>query len=113
MGTMNSEKDKIIELESTNDEQTIHLFYNEMVGLYMAYGLSAYYTTIVTDPQATYSDSMDMPVVILGKMEVLELRQSMTIVEHKSHRYYKFRLKNKIGRRWYQTWVSGIKKMTE
>ena len=35
------------QLETANDGQTIHLFFDETVGVYLAFGLSAYYTTMV------------------------------------------------------------------
>ena len=103
-------KTRIIELEKANDGQTIHLFFNETQGLYQAFGLSAYYTTIVVDPMAVYSEEMNMPVVMLKREEVLQLRQCMKVIEHEPKNYYQFQLRNKIGRRWYQTWVSNLRR---
>ncbi len=103
-------KDKIRELEKANDEQTIHLFYDEGAGQYAAFGLSAYYTTIVTDPYAIYSEEIGLPMVRLTDEEVRELRKNMTIEAHEEKRYYKLRLRNKVGSRWYQTWADTVKK---
>lgn len=102
--------EEIIRLERENtDGQTIHLFFHEMTGLYYAYGLSAYYTTIAVDPMASFSEELNMPVVMLNKSEVLRLRQCMTILEHIPKCYYKFRLKSKLGNRWYENWVKSIR----
>ena len=101
---------RIIELEKSNDGQTIHLFYNDLQGQYQAFGLSAYYTTIVTDPNAVYSEEMEMPVVMLKRAEVLQLRQSMSVMEHEPKSYYRFQLRHKVGKRWYQTWVNNLRK---
>ena len=44
------DKELIMQQEAANDGQTIHLYYDEMVGVYLAFGLSAYYTTMVVTP---------------------------------------------------------------
>ena len=48
----------IIKNESENDGQTIFLYYNDIAGMYMAFGQSAYYATMVTDPYMSYSEAM-------------------------------------------------------
>ena len=40
------DKEKIAQQEAANDGQTINLYYDEMVGVYLAFGLSAYYATM-------------------------------------------------------------------
>jgi len=40
------EKTKILQLEAANDEQTVYLFYDDMAGLYLAFGRSAYYADL-------------------------------------------------------------------
>ena len=99
----------IIQREKENDGSSVHLYYNKDLGLYLGFGLSAYYTTMVLDPMASYSDTMEMPVVILKKNDILRLRQSMKIVEHRPHAYYLLQTKNKIGNRWFNTWTEALK----
>lgn len=48
------DKMQMKQLESDNDGQTFHLFYDDIVGLYFAFGLSAYYTMMVVDPFISY-----------------------------------------------------------
>lgn len=99
------EKKIIIEKESMNDGQTIHLFYDDMVGMYLAFGLSAYYTTMVVEPCISYSDALNMPVALLEHNQIKYLRQSVTKVEHQPQSYYRFRLRSKVGEAGYKRWM--------
>ena len=99
------EKNIIIEKESVNDGQTIHLFYDDMVGMYLAFGLSAYYSTMVVEPFLSYSDAMNMPVAMLDRLQIKFLRQSMTKLEHQQKTYYRFRLRSKVGNAGYERWM--------
>ena len=90
--------------ENANDGQTIHLFYDGMVGVYLAFGLSAYYTTMVVEPFMSYSDALEMPVALLNRDQVKFLRQSVTKVEHQPQSYYRFRLRTKVGDAGYERW---------
>lgn len=103
------DKDIIIQREKENDGSSVHLYYNEELGLYLGFGLSAYYTTAVLDPMTSYSNSMEMPIVLLKKNDILQLRQSMKIIEHQSHAYYLLQTRNKIGKRWYHTWAEALR----
>lgn len=96
--------EKIKQLEAANDGQTIHLFYDDMLGVYLAYGLSAYYTTMSVDPIISYSDALGMPVALLNRGVIQYLRQSVTKVEHQPQAYYRFRLRTKVGSAGYERW---------
>lgn len=96
--------------EVENDGQTIHLYYNKILGLYQAFGWSAYYVDMVTNPVLSYSDTMKMPMAMLAKRHVLYLRQSMTMVEHVVHSYYRFQLRLRIGDTGYKRWEEKILK---
>ena len=61
------DKNEIILKEQGNDGQSIFLFYDDMVGMYVAYGLSAYYTTMVVSPLLSYSEALKMPVALLDR----------------------------------------------
>ena len=90
--------------ESANDGQTIHLFYDNTVGMYLAFGLSAYYSTMSVDPVISYSDALGMPVALLNRGLIQYLRQSVTKVEHLPQMYYRFRLRTKVGVAGYRRW---------
>ena len=96
----------IKQLETENDGQTIHLFYDEMVGVYLAFGLSAYYTTMVVEPFISYSNALEMPVALLDRLQIKFLRQSMTKVEHQQKSYYRFQLRTKVGDAGYKRWMN-------
>ena len=103
------EMSKITLHEVGNDGRTIFLYYDDLAGLYLAFGLSAYYTTMVTDPYMSYSEELQMPVALLRREHILYLRQSMKKVEHEVKKYYRFELKQTIGEEGYDKWVQRIR----
>ena len=102
------DKIKILQLEAANDGQTVYLFYDDMAGLYLAFGLSAYYVTMVTNPFMSYSDATGMPVALLKRSHILLLRQTLTKVEHVQNLYYVFRMRQKIGDAGYERWKENL-----
>lgn len=96
--------DLIKQQEEVNDGQTIHLFYDEMVGVYLAFGFSAYYSTMVVEPFISYSNALEMPVALLDRLQIKFLRQSVTKLEHQPQAYYRFRLRTKVGSAGYERW---------
>ena len=107
------DKDLILQLETANDGQSIHLFYDETVGVYLAFGLSAYYSTMVVTPYLSFSEALQMPVALLRKGHVNAVRQSMTILEHTPYSYYLFRMRQKVGDAGYERWMSQVIEKTE
>ena len=103
------DKDKIVFNEAQNDGGTVHLYYNEMVGAYTAYGLSAFYVSHVVEPSYSFSEEMQLPVVIVNKRQVLELRQTLVKEEHLQKAYYRFRTRIPIGEKGYRAWVTGVR----
>lgn len=91
--------------EAANDGQSVFLYYDAMAGVYLAFGLSAYYTTMVTEPYISYSEEMQMPVALLNRLQIKFLRQSLTKVEHQPQTYYRFRLRSKVGTAGYERWM--------
>ena len=90
--------------EENNDGRSVFLYYDRMIGLYVGYGLSAYYTTLVTDPFISYSEELQMPVALFERAHILYLRQSLQKVEHKEKQFYLFKLRNVVGREGYSRW---------
>ena len=103
------DKNQITLQEVGNDGQSIFLYYDDMAGLYLAYGLSAYYTTLVTEPYMSYSDDMQMPVALLRREHILYLRQSLKKVAHSQHSFYQFQTRTQIGEEGYAKWAQKIK----
>ena len=109
----NMDKESIKQLEAANDGQSVHLFYDDMAGLYLAFGWSAYYTTMVVNGHVSYSDALQMPVVLLRKGYVNSLRQAMTKLEYTQQSYYHFRLSSKVGNEGYDKWLKNALVKTE
>lgn len=104
------DKNTITLQEIGNDGKSVFLYYDDMAGVYLAYGLSAYYTTLVTEPYMSYSDEMQMPVALLRREHILYLRQSLTKVEHMVKHYYYFQLRSTVGEAGYDRWAQNIRK---
>lgn len=93
-----------------NDGQTVHLYYNKHIGMYTAYGLSAYYADHVASPVLSYADDLQLPVALLNKSNVSDLRQSMVVKEHESFKYYRLLAKECMRIEDYEKWVAEIGK---
>lgn len=101
-------KNEITFKELANDGKSVYLYYDTMAGMYLAFGLSAYYTTLVTDPFMSYSEEMQMPVALLRREHILYLRQSMKKVEHEQKCFYRFEMKTLVGEAGYEKWATKI-----
>ena len=102
------DKNKIALQEEANDGQSVFLYYDAMAGVYLAFGLSAYYTTMVTDPYMSYSEEMKMPVALLRRNHVNDLRQSMKKVEHTQKSSYRFEMRVPVGEAGYDKWAQKV-----
>ena len=102
------DKNKIALSEAGNDGQSVFLYYDAMAGVYLAYGLSAYYTTMVTDPYMSYSEEMQMPVALLRRNHINDLRQSLKKVEHTKKSFYRFELRVPVGEAGYEKWAQKV-----
>lgn len=102
------DKNKIALSEAGNDGQSVFLYYDAMAGVYLAYGLSAYYTTMVTDPYMSYSEEMQMPVALLRRNHINDLRQSLKKVEHTMKSFYRFQLRVPVGEAGYEKWAQKV-----
>ena len=102
------DKEAILRQETDNDGQSVFLYYDPMAGLYLAFGLSAYYVTMVTNPYMSSSDELGMPVALLRKDHILALRQGLKKVEHERKKYYHFQMKCPVGDAGYSRWKQSI-----
>lgn len=102
------DKNTITLQEKGNDGQSVFLYYDAMAGVYLAYGLSAYYATMVTDPYMSYSEEMQMPVALLRRNHVNDLRQGLKKVEHTMKSFYRFMLRIPVGAAGYDKWAKKV-----
>ena len=80
--------------ERNNGGKYVHLYYNEEIGMYTAYGLSAYLVTYVVDPILSYSVALQMPVALLKREHIETCRRSLAKRKHEIHQYYLFEMAN-------------------
>lgn len=107
------EKNEITLRELGNDGKSVFLYYDDMAGLYLAFGLSAYYTTHVAEPYMSYSEEMQMPVALLRRSHILAMRQSLKKIEHQQRHYYRFEMRQTIGEAGYEKWARKIREAHE
>lgn len=101
--------DECLKKESTNDGQSIFLFFDKFYDLYVAFGLSAYYSTMVVEPYLTYSKSLDLPIAFFSKGNIRIMRQSLKKVEHTQGHSYEFRMRIPIGNGGFDKWKNEVK----
>lgn len=80
--------DVIVKNEVMNDGSTVHLYYSDMYKEYVAYGFSAYIAKSVEPnisagvrPYISYSESMQMPMVIVNEENLRSLKLQMVTQE--------------------------------
>ena len=95
--------------EVQNDGKTIHLYFNSEIGLYVAYGFSAFFASHIVDVITAYSEDLQMPVALMRKPDVTELRLSTVRHQHDYHEYYRLELKKDIPLDDYPRWADNTK----
>lgn len=106
---MYSNKDLITLNEVQNDGKTIHLYFNTEVGLYVAYGFSAFFASHIVDVITSFSEDLQMPVALIRMNEVEELRLSTCMHPQDSQNYYYLELKHEIPLDDYTRWANSTK----
>lgn len=69
--------ENIVKNEFLNDGRTIHLYFNGMIGLYVAYGISAYLLCRFIQAKPSYSEDMQMPVAVINAEHYEELKKQL------------------------------------
>lgn len=100
------DKELITKNEVDNDGKTVHLYFNTEIGLYVAFGFSAFFAAHIADVITAYSEDMHMPVALMRKSDVTELRLSTVKHQHDYHEYYNLELKQEIPLDDYQRWAA-------
>ena len=101
-------KELITQNELENDGKTIHLYFNTEIGLYVAYGFSAFFASHIVPVIAAFSEDFEMPVALMRKTDVWELRASTIKVEHNYHNYYRLELKREMDLEDYVRWGKSV-----
>lgn len=97
--------------ENIESSQHVHLYFDNEVGFYVAYGMSAYLICRVVDPVCSYSTALQMPVALLNRAQINTCRRSLVKLEHTEHVYYKFQMNFSMPKdKNYENWVEKLKK---
>lgn len=102
---MEISNDLITMNEVRNDGRTIHLYFNPEVGLYVAYGFSAFFASHIVDVITAFSEELQMPVALMRKPDVSELRLSTEKHRHDYHSYYRLEFRKEIPLDDYSRWA--------
>lgn len=94
--------------EVMNKGNQIHLYFNGFIGLYAAYGYSAYLLSKVTEGNGSFSDDMQMPVVVINPAHVDEVKEQLNVVKE-SRGYFCLESKEKVDEAEYAEWVKNIR----
>lgn len=96
--------------EADNIGKYIHLYYNDEIGMYTAYGLSAYLVTYVENPILSYSEAAQMPVALLNGEHIDTCRRSLIKRVHRVNQYYLFEMANYLPKdENYERWETRLK----
>ncbi len=71
--------ENIIKNEIFNDGKTIHMYFNGMIGLYVAYGISAYLLCKYAHAKASYSVEMQMPAAVINAEHYEALEEQLAL----------------------------------
>ena len=102
------DKNQIIQNEVENDGKTIHLYFNKEIGLYVAFGFSAFFASHIVPVIASFSEELEMPVALMRKPDVWELRESTVKHLHEYHKYYRLELKKEMDLDDYVRWGKSV-----
>ena len=103
------DKETITINEVQNDGKTIHLYFNTEIGLYVAYGFSAFFASHIVNVITAFSEDLMMPVALMRKPDVTELRLSTIKHVHNYHVYYRLELKKELALDDYTRWANSTK----
>ena len=104
------DKETIIRNEVENDGRSVYLYFFPEIGLYVAYGFSAFYTTHIVDVPAAFSKDYEMPLVLLRNSDIKELKRSMVRRKYDDPLNLHMVLKHEIELDDYVRWANSIKR---
>lgn len=100
--------DKIVLNEVNNSGDRIHLYFNGWIGLYLAYGVSAYLLSKETDVSPSYSEDMQMPVAVINSVHYDILKQKLEVLK-KVENYRCLKTKAAYSEDEYSEWAGALR----
>ena len=100
--------ENITKNEILNDGKTIHLYFNGMIGLYVAYGISAYLLCKYAKAKPSYSDDMQMPVAVINAEHYETLEEQLGL-EKTFKNYRSLKVETAYDENEYDEWASALR----
>ena len=100
--------ESIVINEINNRGDRIHLYFNGWVGLYVAYGVSAYLLSKETEVSPSYSEDMQMPVAVINSGHYDMLKQQLEVLK-KVENYRCLKPKAEFNENEYDEWASQLR----
>ena len=94
--------------EILNDGKTVHLYFNGMIGLYVAYGISAFLLCNLTKTKASYSVDMQMPVTVINVEHYEDLIKKYNLAKSVSN-YRRLTVDMVADKEEYTEWASALR----
>lgn len=95
--------------EIRNEGKDIHLYFNGLVGLYTAYGYSAFILSKKTSVHPAYSQSMQMPVVVINAAHLEEVIRILNVVKQEKG-YCHLTVEDSFDEKEYINWASKLRR---
>lgn len=99
----------ITQNEVMNDGRTIHLYFNGLIGLWAAYGFSAYLLSQQTTVSVSYSGGLQMPVVVLNAAHLKEVKNTLSDCSEKNG-YVRFTVTHPLDETAYEDWADMVRR---
>ena len=100
--------ENITKNEIFNDGKTIHLYFNGMIGLYVAYGISAYLLCKYAKAKPSYSDDMQMPVAVINAEHYETLEEQLGL-EKTFKNYRCLQVETAYDENEYEEWAGALR----
>ncbi len=95
--------------EVMNDGKVVHVYFNNMTGLYMAFGLSAYIAAQHVGGNESYSEQFQMPVVQMTKAQYEELCSRLHVQKDAKKGHALIETTENIIDAAYEEWAAGLR----
>lgn len=102
-------KETMTRNEVENDGRTIFLYYSPELGLYVAYGFSAFFASHIVEVIESFSEALLMPVALLRKGDIEPLLLSAVSHEKDEQQNYRLELRIPIAMDDYYRWANSLK----
>lgn len=95
--------------EVMNDGKVVHVYFNNLTGLYMVFGLSAYIAMKHIGGVESYSEQLQMPVVQMTKKQTGKLYSTLHVVNDPKKGHILIELEQNIDESGYTGWASKLR----